>query len=350
MISSYMNYGALSAKVRALYGKRLRHADFEHMASLTDARDIFDFLRTQPGWSAALAPLGVGTEYVGRIELEEALRHQLRHEYEGLSHFLPKDDKALVSFPVRLNELEDIMLALRRLKADGIKKGITPPASIPDAAVDRKALFFCTDYAGLVAAAKGSIYYQSLLHLRPDGSDALPDYTTAEALLHSAYFSHMYKTIHQHYAGQTQKILLRSFGEQIDLLNLIHILRLKTYFPADNRYHSVIFPFHYRLKPDKIKALCDAPDPAGVFALLSDTPYAKAFDGIDLTVAGLEDYYHRSFYTFNKRQLTTGEPSVYTAMAYLNLKELEFEALVNVIESVKYGVRYDDTFARLSGE
>ena len=34
MIDSYMRYGALAAKVKALYGKRLRFSDFEHMAGL----------------------------------------------------------------------------------------------------------------------------------------------------------------------------------------------------------------------------------------------------------------------------------------------------------------------------
>ena len=34
MIDSYMRYGALAAKVKALYGKRLSFSDFEHMAGL----------------------------------------------------------------------------------------------------------------------------------------------------------------------------------------------------------------------------------------------------------------------------------------------------------------------------
>ena len=42
---------------------------------------------------------------------------------------------------------------------------------------------------------------------------------------------------------------------------------------------------------------------------------------------------------FNKRQLWR-PPSIYTAIAYLELKELELGVLVNVIESVKYGVPY----------
>ena len=64
----------------------------------------------------------------------------------------------------------------------------------------------------------------------------------------------------------------------------------------------------------------------------------------------VEDYYRRAFYLFNKKQLLTASPSIYTAVSYLNIKELEFQALVNVIESVKYGVPYDDSFARLIGE
>ena len=40
-------------------------------------------------------------------------------------------------------------------------------------------------------------------------------------------------------------------------------------------------------------------------------------------------------------------PSIYTAIAYLELKELELGVLVNVIESVKYGVPYHAEFANL---
>ena len=143
-------------------------------------------------------------------------------------------------------------------------------------------------------------------------------------------------------------MLLRSFGEQVDLLNIIHILRLKTYFPGDNPYYSVLLPFNYKLKPAAVRSLCAAPDAQAVFSLLKDTPYAGCFENI--SVDEVEDYYRRAFYLFNKKQLLTASPSIYTAVSYLNIKELEFQALVNVIESVKYGVPYDDSFARLIGE
>lgn len=348
MIGSYMKYGALAVKARAMYGKRLRLADFEHMASLTDHRDVLDCLRSQPGWSQAVATLSAGQGYIGRLELEEALDLQLSHDYESLSHFLPKEDKALVSFPVHRRELEEIMAALRRLKS-GVQEQRNP-LPIAGMKLDWTALHGCTDYTGLLAAIRESIYYPTLLRITPNLPGALPDYAATEALLRGAYYSHLYNTIHKQYTGETRHVLLRALGEQVDLLNLIYLLRIKTYFPSEDGLSTVLFPFGYKLKGDKMKALRNAGSVDEIFALLQGTPYAKALEELPHTVAAIETYYRIAFYQFNRRQLTGGEPSVYTAVACLTLKELELQALVNVIESVKYGVRYDDSFARMAGD
>lgn len=135
----------------------------------------------------------------------------------------------------------------------------------------------------------------------------------------------------------------------MDLLNLLHILRLKTYFPGEGsgRYLTILFPFHYRLRPAFTQQLCAAPDAPAVFELLKGSPYAGCFQEVD--VAQVEDYYRRALFHFSRRQLMAGTPSVYTAVAYLNVKEAELQALVNVIESVKYGVPYDAALAELIG-
>ena len=345
MLNALMRYGALTAKVRALYGKRLRLPDFEHMAALSAPSEVLDYLRTQPGWTAAVSAMS--GSYAGRVELEGALRRQLWKEYLSLSHFAPREDKLLLSFFVLGSEQRGIMAALRRLRT-GQGREVAPPEEFPQGRVDRKALAQCRDYAGLLSAVKGSIYYAPLLRLRGQEEGALPDYTATEALLRTAYFSHLYKVVDAHYHGETKSVLLRSFGEQVDLLNIIHILRLKTYFPGESPYYSVLLPFNYKLKPAAVRSLCAAPDAQAVFSLLKDTPYAGCFENI--SVDEVEDYYRRAFYLFNKKQLLTASPSIYTAVSYLNIKELEFQALVNVIESVKYGVPYDDSFARLIGE
>lgn len=350
MIRADMAYGALCAKTRALYGKRLRLSDYRHMAGLASVEDVMDYLRRTPGWTAAVGrlPERYGGGFIGRVELEAVLWEQVYAEYGGLSHYVPREDRAIMRFPVLLAEVRAILAALRRLKAGRLRE--TPPSFrlLAGSSLDPKALWACPGYDALAEAAKDTIYHAALLRMRPGEGEGLPDYAAAEALLRSTYFSHMYRIIHRQYAGETRAVLLRSYGEQIDLLNIIHILRLKTYFPGVDSYFAVLFPFNYRLRPDFIRALCAAPDAAGVFALLKSSPYASSFTDVD--VGEVEDYYRRAFYAFNKRRLISGKPSIYTAMAYLNLKELELRALVTVIESVKYGAPYDDSFARLIGD
>lgn len=347
MMSRTMRYSGLTTKVRAMYGKRLRAADFRRMAAMTSVSEILDYLRQNPSWSPAIST--VDSEHPDRASLETALRNQVREEYVRLNNFTPQQDKTLLAFPVMLAELEAIMITLRRL----ISVRVKDPNPLPS----RFILHGKLDYAGLAAsksfdeladAARNTVYYSALLRLRPEQLGDLPDYTLTESLLRATYFTFIYRLIHKKYSGETRSILLRCFGEQVDLLNIVHILRLKRFFSDDDRYVSILFPFHYKLRPAMVKALCTAPDVDSVLTLLEQTPYAKQFRGV--ASDAMDDYYRRSFYQFNRRQLFLSLPSIYSAVAYLNLKELELDALINVIESVNYGVPFDTAYLDLIGD
>ncbi|MCI2057831.1 MAG: V-type ATPase subunit [Oscillibacter sp.] len=342
-------YDALCAKVRAMYGKRLRFADFERLGRCTSEQEVLDALRQFPAWSVAMAELEPSADaYVGRVELENALSGETLREYQALMHYIPQGDRQLMQFPVLLAERDAILRALRRLKAGPDYHGMPHPSRFLNRSrIDAQAIELCRDYTGLLSACAGSIYAPVLTHLQPEDGTKLPDYMMTESLLRTAYFTNVYRIVHRRYSGETKALLLRAFGKQIDLLNLIHILRIKTYFPEMQDLFTVLFPFHYRLRPEFIRALCAAPDAASAFALVRRSPYAGSFR--DMAVAEVEDYYHRAFYEFNRRQLLTGAPSVYTAISYLNLKDTECALLTNVVESVKYGVPYDSGFARLIG-
>ena len=347
-----MTYGALSAKVRALYGKRLRAADFAQMAGLRNEAEILEYLRQHPGWSRAMALVPPGSwGYVGRVEVESALQEELRLEYQNLCYYVPRTDKPLMQFLVRSAERTAILNALRRLKSGKYARPAPPAhAILLHGRLDEAATAACTSYDQLLQAARDTIYAPVLRQLRPAREGEVPDYTLTESLLRTAYYAYFYRIVRQQYRGHTQKVLLRALGEQIDLLNIIHVLRLKTYFPQTepDTYLRILFPFHYRLNPAFTRSLCAAPGADGVFALLRDSPYRDCFT--DVHVDEVEEYYLRAIYRFNKRQLASVPPSVYTAMAYLELKNLETSVLVNVIESVKYGVPYNKEFADLVGE
>lgn len=86
-------------------------------------------------------------------------------------------------------------------------------------------------------------------------------------------------------------------------------------------YLRVLFPFHYRLNPDFTRALCAAPGVDDVFALLRDSPYPGLLRRRGGGRGG--GVLPTAICRFNKRQLAAVPPSIYTAVAYLELKELE---------------------------
>ena len=339
-------YEALAAKVRALYGRRLHLEDFLQLGNCNSEQEVLTMLQRHPGWAPAVEGLEQSADqFIGRVELENALGKQLAQEYRSLCYFLPRKDRKIMYFPVFLAEKNAILQTLRRLKATSYYEGIPHSHHLEGSSLDQNTLDTCQDYDGLLTATKNTIYFPVLRQMRPEDGSELPDYMTVESLMYTAYFSHMYQLAYQHYRGSTKATLLEAFGKQTDLLNLIYILRIKTYFPQTEELSHLLFPFNYRLKASFLQDLCAAPDADAAFAMIQNSPYGECFE--DVKVSEVEDYYRRAFWEFNHRQLLNGPPSVYTAMSYLNLKTLELHALVNVIESVKYHVPYDSTFARL---
>ena len=340
-------YEALATKVKAMYGKRLRYADYVRLARMASVSEIYADLRQHPVWGPAVARLDETGKF-GRARLEASLREQVREEYMRLAAFIPREDQALMDFPIIRSELDGILFTLTRLQAGRIKEvEPLPTRFILHSKTDAKALPLCTDYDGLLDAARNSIYYDALVSLRP-AEGGLPNYTVAESMLVSVYYSHMFKLMAKRYTGDARKTLQSDLGVQIDLLNITHILRLKRFFPQEDNFLTILFPFYHKLKRDQVRAMCAADGVDGVLALVAETPYARVFQGVELS--DLDQRYREMLFRMSRRHLMLGKPSIYSAVAFLNLRELELKELVTVIETVKYQAEYDDRFAAILGQ
>ena len=325
-------YEALATKARAMYGRRLHAADLERISRMETIGAVLAELRQSPAWAPAAQALPED-QVLTRARLEDALRSQVRQEELRLMAFVPQGDRALMNFPVLRAELEQILAALRRLHASMSKELEKLPRKYLDKArVDLEGLHRCADFNALVEATRGSIYYATLDRLR--GGETMPDYGVTEALLWSVYYRHMLRLIRRQYDGGTRRLLEQSVGSQVDMLNIMHILRLKRYFPQEDNLLPVLLPYHYKVRPAQIRAMCDAPDPQAVMELVEHTPYAAAFRAV--APEDLQNRYESVLYRLSRQQLRMGKPSVYTAVAYLNLREVELRALVSAVEASKY--------------
>lgn len=336
---------AMGAKLRAMYGRRLRYEDFVRIAALPDVAAALDYLRGT-GWAPAMARLE-GCPLT-RANVEAALRGQVGTEYARLSFFVPREDRAMLAFPVLRVELDAILACLRRLRAGRAGDPLDLPRTLNYRShMDFHLLVSAESYEDLLAAAGRTIYAPALARLSADTREELPDYPSADCALRTAYYSHFFREARRCADAASREALLRMLGFQTDMLNLICLLRLKRFFPEVREPQSYLLPFHYRLKPAELGRIFAAPSAEAALAAIRETPYAAAFRETELSE--LEDYYREAMFRMDRRQFLAGPPGVSGAISYLHLKDAETGCLVNVIESVSYGVPFDDRFARLIG-
>lgn len=342
MIGSLTKYGAVSGKVRALYGKRLTEADYQTLSKMKTVPEIAAFLKNHPGWARSLE--GIGLTNIGRGALESALRRQYLDEYNRIFKFISRDDREIMLMPVHRAELELIMSVLRSLSSNNsLSISPLPDYYIKLSKLDIGAITASRSAQELLTAVRGSIYEPALRHAISAGTANL---SSIELILNNVYYSHLLKYIDKNYKGETRAVLRESLEMESDVLSLIMYLRTKRYFPdVSPAVLTFYFPTAGRLGREFIAQLSHAPDYETAFRLVKTSVYRDVFKGE--TTAGIESFYYRMVFSYNKKRLRAPEPSIYTPIAYLALLDIELINIINIIESVRYGLDFESSVIQL---
>ncbi len=335
-------YIAVGCKVKALYGKRLSPEDFERLSSMRSVSEIASYLRSCPGWQSAMEKLADSD--VHRGELEDALKTQVQEESSRIYSFMTSRSKRLLLFFIHRMDLNLILAALRRIQS-GSDRG--SEAIITDiyrkySRINHEALDRASDFLSLLSAVQGSMFYEPLRALISSESSGMPDYTKASLALLGVYYVSMHKTVVSCTAGSEKALLLENLAGSVDLSNVVHVMRVKKYFPGSEKsVYSLLIPKFFRLKPSFFKALYESADMDSAFSLLRASPYGRLFSENHFEY--IEQYQMLWNYTFDRKQLLSGTQTVFTPMAYISLKMHELHRLINIIECVRYGLPPGET-------
>lgn len=332
MLSATMKYGAVRAKVMALYGRMLDEDNIHRLCSCSNLTELVSVLRACPGWSGNPVLSG----YAPSVErLRDMVESSLINDYISLWRFCSMEDRVFLSFILRRLEMNAILLKLR-----GFHGSVKPMNPDMENLLRRKgelnmdALEQCVNYPELIYAAGKTVYATSLESLRPQKGTELPDYRRASMLLESEYFRHLFSYVGKNTSGRNRILLTELIGAEADLMNLVNILRIIKFFPAA-RSGEFLIPVHSRLKPQLAERLMVAKSCEDAISMLSGTSLGRMSSGLDLSKP--ERLYSECLAALCRRLLMLPEPSVCTAQAYLTLKELECGKLIRIIEAVDCG-------------
>lgn len=343
---SQVQYGAVAAKVRAMYGNRLKREDYQRLAGMQNVSEVAAHLKTYPAYSDALAVLG--PQEAKRRQVEEALSNDMMGEFFRILSFIGRQDADIMRSLVVKAELREIMRFMRLAEAGraGEYTFSLPQYFNRYSKIRYNMLSTAVTYADMLEAVNETPYYPVLqqLEIRASG---FPDYTSVEIAIQSSFYRWAFSTIDRHYTGPVRDSLRKTIGIQVDMMNITAIMRLKRSFPKalenDNVYKYLI-PASYRLKPALTKQLLGAADEEAMLSVLRSSTMEKLFP-TGQSHEEIDRYYYNAMIPVYQRLLRNGSPDVSTPLAYLFLKELEIRNLTSLIECVRYNVPIEKTMS-----
>ncbi len=330
------SYTAAAAKVRAMYGCRMTPEDYRQLMGKQSISEAASFLQSHPGYRRELS--GVNVSGIHREQLENTLRSTYRNEYRRILLFLTGTDQALLRFPIYRAEKDAILAAMRRLSSRHVLEQEETWAGMLAARsrLHLSELRQAGQFRQIADAARDTIYASALSRsISADGRE--PSMAFVDNILLVTYYGHLYRVLAHNYKGDTRKLLKTALDEETDLLNLVLFLRLRQHFSQEDvQLYSFPLPCSPKLSRSYIQQLLSAKDFDAALELVKSGPYGGLFRSIQPT--GLEAYLYTMQYRFDLRQLRAAQPTVYTPIAYLGLKEIELRNIISIIECIRYGV------------
>lgn len=337
-----MSYGALSTKIRAMKSRLLKEKDFRNLAQMETVSQAIAYLKQTPSYQIVLE--GQEESKLQQTELERLVVGTLYYDFSKLYRFCDKKQKKLLECYFRKFEISVIKRALRRIFNHGDRTGESKELRIffqKLSDIHMEELSQAKTIPELLAALRDTSYKKVFLRLDDAKEKTLFDY---EMALDLYYFSEIWKQKDKILKGKDLQMLTRTFGSQIDLLNLTWICRAKRYYqlPVASIY-SLVIPVVYRLHDEEVRAMVTAADEKELQEVLARTYYGRHFG--ELTGGELEKLYREFLDQVYGEERRKNPYSLAVVTAYLHDKEEEIDKLTTVLEGVRYGLEPQETLS-----
>ena len=190
--------------------------------------------------------------------------------------------------------------------------------------------------ADLIGGLRETPYYLPLRRLYERGNARAADYETA---IDMRYFAEMWKWKDKLLTKEEQRIIERTFGSRIDLLNMSWIYRAKRYFSmSGDELYTLLIPVRARLSKEAIQEMVTAPDLAALRAAEQKTCYGSRLpvSGNGAEAGSLREAREALLRSLYEAEARKHPFSIAPINTYFFLKEKEIERIVSVIEESHY--------------
>lgn len=323
----------VTAKCRAVFGKRLSESDYAQLAAKENVPQVCDFLKTAPRYQKALSAANSGA--IHRAQLEAVLGKSAFDIFESFRKFDFTKSREYFRFIVERLEIGQLVSAVGAVYAGGADVYI---AAVPMylnrfAKTDLPELGRAKNLSEVIPLLENTPYIKTLREPLIDAvmSGNLNIGEIERRLLNDYYFR-LLKSIEDNFHGAEKKELKRAVLRSIDMENVVTLFRRAQFSQASGGIKEKLIPFRFKLNDEIIEELADEKDVEALSHRLGKIGYYA--DGDSATVEQLTERISQKFYDKTLRMTR------YASVAYFALTESICTELRN-IRTVVEGVRYE---------
>ncbi len=332
---------AITAKARAIYGKRLTKEDYNNLLHKRGVSGVVAYLKTTEKYRSTFA--NVNETQIHRGQVEQLLAKEVFELYTKLCRFMSADKDSFCNYMIKELEIKQIVSALTYINAD-YREGYLwemPAYLIDYLSFDLMKLSKAKSYEEVLEVISDTPYYKVLKPLL-NGSKKGEGLDECAVALYSYFVKWAFKAIDKEYKGEEAKSLKEIFLRQSDLSNIIICYRKRSLFNEDKeQIKKSLYEYYYRVSPAVIDDILSQQDSDKKLLALLNKFFLKnkiEYDPMFLEIAVRR--YNNSFF---KKQLNFTSNGTMALYSLMGLCQVERSNLQKIIESARYDRSPEET-------
>jgi V/A-type H+-transporting ATPase subunit C len=338
-------HNATVAKVRALYGKRMKPSDYTELAAQRRISDIAELLRTHAGYKDTLS--GIDANTIHRGMLEDLLRRSVYETYHKITDFERIAHEVFFDYRQIQAEVREILNAIHYINAKSEQHIEKMPMYL-----DKLTRFSQIELAK--ARSKEDLLkvidklpYREIIDKIPLRKSGKIDYNPTERALRTYLYNHILES--DYFGTEESRPLYNLITIDIELINVINAYRLTEYFgyPVE-KIRDNMLPFPGKLNSSVRADLLSAPDGKEFINRFSHSYYGRVMTARGIEINGdLEIEAQKLRYQYARHALHTSTSPMLSVYAYMFLLETEVKNIITTIEGIRYQMPEKELFSML---
>lgn len=331
-MSSRFSSNVISAKVLAMYGKRIKSIDYDNLTSCKSVSEVACYLKNETTYSRELK--NIDEINIRRHELEFLVRNKLLNDLAVIGKYEFTTREIFAQYIIIKSEVElmlHILMNLLSVKREYVYYDL-PDFFKVHTKLNLNLLLSINDYDDFYKFLGTTPYYKLLLKLKPNLPTERINLSKVEQILYNYLYEDFFKSIDGIKNKNTKEKLKNIFSNFIDYSNFVRIIRMHRV----KNYSDFALLDHGTIKIEIIEKLKKAISEEDVFDIMRELPQGKKM--LKIKYNYLDQLPKKMLYHKCRQAIHSTNDAAMIFLAYMFLSQIEIENVTNIIEGIRYSI------------